>query len=329
MQFTRYFSRNRNIDIPCSKSGIFEIDEATIEVFEKRNEPLSKSSIEQSLMSSYKNRSAILEDVIVTRNGRLYKNNQLIGEIVGCKYDDIKDSRMLDPNIYNNVISISGIWTNGIWHFPCEAFCGLMKHKITEDMKIHVHTKTPYVLYWLSLLGIKDQQVIDGNIRVKKLLIPELGAPGQPYPEQIDWLHNILKKSIDIYPDNLLIVIRRRNSRPILNHDEVYKRCHELAINKGLKIYVHDDNKLPSIKTQHSLFKCAKILVAPHGGGNVNLLAMDKNTTFVEIIDKSWPNICFMRLAYHRNINYYSVSSVDGNANIERLENVFKKISNK
>ena len=329
MQFTSYFPKNNNIDIPCSKKGILDIDKPTVKVFQLRNESVTKSSFDQSLMSSYKNRNAILTDVIVTRNGRIYKNNQLIGEIVGCKYDDIKDSRIVEPYIYNNVISISGVWTPGIWHFPCEAFCALMKHKITGDMKIHVHTKYPYVMYWLSLLDIKDHQVIDGNIRVKKLLIPELGAPGSPYPEQIDWLHNIIIKSIDIYPDNLLILIRRRNSRPILNYDEVYKRCHELARNKGLKLYVHDDNNLPSIKTQHSLFKCAKILVAPHGGGNVNLLAMDENTNFVEIIDKSWPNICFMRLAYHRNINYYSVSSVDGNANIERLENVFKKISNK
>ena len=36
------------------------------------------------------------------------------------------------------------------------------------------------------LIGITEDQVIDRNIRAKQLLIPELGAAGSPYAEQID-----------------------------------------------------------------------------------------------------------------------------------------------
>ena len=56
-------------------------------------------------MSSYKNRNALLHDVIVTANGRIYKNNKKIGQIMGCESDEIKDNRVLDPTKYDYVIS--------------------------------------------------------------------------------------------------------------------------------------------------------------------------------------------------------------------------------
>lgn len=329
MPVVKYFQQNKSIEIPCKTEGILFFDNTVRNIFNKKYGGVTRSSIEQSLMSSYKNRSATLENVIVTANGRIYKNNKNIGQIMGCESDEIKDERLLDPNIYDNVISISGVWTYGIWHFPSEALSALMKHKITENTKIHVSYKTPYVLYWLSLIGINENQVIHRNIYTKKLFIPELGAGGSPYAEQIAWLSLLVRKSVKKKKDKLLILVKRTRSRPMKNYQDVYNKCVKLANDMNLTLYIHDDDNMPSIKTQHGAFKSAEILVAPHGGGNINLLAMDEGTSFVEIIDSQWPNICFCRVALYKNINYYGVGSTNWNADIQSLTDVFKKISNK
>ena len=325
MPFMKYFEKNTSIDRPSNTKGVLYIDDHA----NKSLGNVTRESIDQTLMSSYKNRSAILDDVIVTANGRIYKNNQFIGEIIGCRSDDVFDTRILDNKVYDYVISISGVWTYGIWHFPTEALSALMKCNIPDNALIHVHSKTNYVMYWLSLIGIQKNRVIEGNIHAKKLFIPELGYGGSPYPEQIDWLSNIVKKSVKKREENLLILIKRTKSRVLKNYNEVHDKCKELAKEMNLTLYIHDDDKLPSVKDQHIAFKSAKILVAPHGGGNINLLAMDEDTTFIEIMDDKWPNKCFLRVAVHMNINYYGVSSKNWIADIKSLSDVFKKISNK
>lgn len=336
MQFVKYFEKNTSIERKCNTKGILYFDNTVRNIFNNNNNSnnnktygeVTRTSLENSLMSSYKNRNATLYNVIVTANGRLYQNNKKIGEIIGCWSEKTKDDRLLDSTLYDYVISISGVWTYGIWHFPTEALTALMKHKIAENVKIHVHTKTPYVLYWLSLIGINEDQVIHRNIRAKQLFIPELGAAGSPYAEQIDWLSELVRKSVIKKKEKLLILVKRTRTRPILNYNMVYAECLKLASIMNLTLYIHDDDNLPSIKNQHAAFKSAKVLVAPHGGGNVNMVAMDEGTSFIEITDDKHSNICFLRVALYKNINYYGVGSKNWNADIKSLIYVFKKISN-
>ena len=328
MSIIKYFPKHTSFDIKCECKGELFFDEKTSNVLTERYGSLTRQSIESWLMSSYKNREATLNNVIVTKNGRIYKDFQHIGTIIGCECHETKDNNVIDSNVYSNVISISGIWTYGIWHFPTESLCALMNTKIPSDAKIHVHTMTNYVLYWLSLIGISRDRVIDGNIRATNLLIPELGACGSPYPEQITWLNNIVRTSVNASSDKLLILSKRTHSRQLKNYQEVYEASYKLAVKMGLKLYIHDDSKLPSIKQQHSAFKSASIIIAPHGGGNINILAMSEGTDFIEIMDSSWPNNCFLRVAAYLNINYYGVHSKNGIVDIDSLQNVCKKLSN-
>lgn len=328
MSIIKYFPKHTSFDIKCDCKGKLFFDEKTTNILTKKYGTLTRASIESWLMSSYQNRKANLNNVIVTKNGKIYKDFQHIGTIIGCECDEIKDNNVIDNNVYPNVISISGIWTWGIWHFPTESLSALMSTKMPSDAKIHVHTKTKYVLYWLSLIGISQDRVIDGNIRATNLLIPELGACGSPYPEQITWLNNIVRSSVNATSDKLLILSKRTHSRQLKNYQEVYEASYKLAVKMGLKLYIHDDSKLPSIKEQHSAFKSASIIIAPHGGGNINILAMSEGTDFIEIMDSSWPNNCFLRVAAYLNINYYGVHSENYIVNIDSLQNVCKKLSN-
>ena len=144
MSIVRYFEKNTTIDRKCDTKGILYFDNTVRNIFNTpsaqngiitiNNTPgeLTRTSLESSLMSSYKNRSITLYNVIVTANGRLYQNNKKIGEIIGCWCDKTKDNTVLDSTVYDYVISISGVWSYGIWHFPTEALTALMKHKITK-----------------------------------------------------------------------------------------------------------------------------------------------------------------------------------------------------
>lgn len=328
MSIIKYFPKNTSCDIKCECKGELFFDEKTSNVLTEKYGSLTRQSIESWLMSSYKNREATLNNVIVTKNGRIYKDFQHIGTIISCECEREEDNNVIDSNVYSNVISISGIWTWGIWHFPTESLCALMNTKIPSDAKIHVHTMTNYVLYWLSLIGISRDRVIDGNIRATNLLIPELGACGSPYPEQITWLNNIVRTSVNASSDKLLILSKRTHSRQLKNYQEVYEASYKLARKMGLLLYIHDDSNLPPIRHQHSAFKSASIIIAPHGGGNINILAMGEGTNFIEIMDSSWPNNCFLRVAAYLNINYYGVHSKNGIVDIDSLQNVCEKLSN-
>jgi hypothetical protein len=198
---------------------------------------------------------------------------------------------------------------------------------VPPNAKIHVNTKTKWVITWLKLVGIDPDRVIHGTIRAKTLIIPEQGACGNPYPEQIDWLTNISREHTKLLPFKLLILSKRTKTRCYSNFEQVEIICLQLARKLGLQLYLHDDSKLPTLKDQQQAFRNTSVVIATHGGGNVHLLAMDEGTTFIEIMDTTHMNGCFLRLAVYKNINYYGVNSINDVVDLNSLITVCRKIS--
>lgn len=330
MQVIKYFEQSTTTDRGCSTRGTLHCDAIVASGLRKRYGDLSRAQIEQSLMTSYKNRCATLSNVTVTSTGKIFRNGHRIGQIVVCSnFPDAEENKYIDDRQHDLVVSISGVWSWGIWHFPCESFCALINTGIPTDAKIHVNAATNYVRSWLKLIGIEDDRIIHGTVKAKTLIVPEQGACASPYPEQIDWLTNICRQDTELLPFRLLILSKRTKSRGWRNFKQVENVCVQLAQKLGLRLYLHDDSNLPSLKDQQRAFRNASIVVAPHGGGNVHILAMDEGTTLIEVMSVTHIERCFLRLAVYRNINYYGVNSVNGVVDLNSLIDVCEKISNK
>ena len=82
------------------------------------------------------------------------------------------------------------------------------------------------------------------------------------------------------------------------------KLCKNYCKTNNLRFYLHDDLFLPTLKEQLEIFNKAKIIMGPHGGGGVNLIAAKEKTYFIEFLNEQDINICYTQLAHHLNINY-------------------------
>ena len=333
MSLRKYFEKSNTVDLECSTRGVLFCDAVVASVIRKTYGDLSRAKIEQTLMTSYKNRCATFDNVTVTSSGNIIKDDVIVGKIGACIADndanDDEENKYIDPKNYEIVVSLAGMWSWGSWHFPCESLCALMSKDIPHNAKIHVSQDTGYVRAWLREAGISRDRVIHGTVKTKTLIVPEQGACGSPYPEQIDWLTNISIKDTYILPIRLLILSRRNHKRAFTNFKQVYDISMKLAERLGLQLYIHDDSKLPPLKHQQQAFRNASVVIAPHGGGNVHLLAMSEGSTLVEIMDVMHVEICFLRLAVYKNINYYGVNSIRGAVDVKSLIDVCRKISYK
>lgn len=274
----------------------------------------------------------ILNDAKILENGDILYNN-LFYRTTHHENDNIQINK--DENINNNrcddVICLSGKWSSDVFHFPFEFLCGLRMVNNYMDKKIHVK-KNNYVCQWLGLCGIKQENIICGNVYASNVIVPCFPFCGNPSVRDIFWLKNIIYNNITKQPQQTyalsnIILVCRNKSRTIKNYEEI-KNCVELyAINEGLNLIIHDDNELSDLKSQLQYFHEAAIVITPHGGSEINLLACKNNTNIIELMDIEYTNICFARIAYYLNLNYYAIETVDFFLNIDVLRSILKKIS--
>jgi hypothetical protein len=279
----------------------------------------------------YLNDFGIFKYCFVDSNGIIvYKNNKFLIN-GGClwKNSEIRFSTAINIIKYSNVISIACKWGAEIWHFPYEAFVALkmVPNDILKICKIHVTKKTKYVIEWLNFMNINESQIIEGNILAENLYIPRMGKCGNPYYSQLLWINDIIYKHLN--NNNKLeyvILVKRNKTRILKNHNELKIELQTFCDKHSLKLIIHDDQKLPSLKDQHKLFNKAKYVFAPHGAAGINISAMKKESWYIELLDDNDINICYSRLCYLLDINYYGLSMNNYIMDLEKLKDIYKTI---
>ena len=237
-----------------------------------------------------------------------------------------------NSKIYDNVISIAELWGDKIWHFPLEAIVALKNIPNLKNTYLHITKKTEFCLNWIEFLKIpiEKDKIIDGDIFAKNLIIPEMGNCGEPNYDLTLWLQNRIYRCIpQSFDHNYMILIKRNFKRIVKNNDELTSICKKFSEKLKLKLYIHDDFLLPPLINQMSIFHKAKIIIAPHGAGSVNLLACKPNSIFLEFlpISQELINTCYIKLANYLNIHYYGIPyQTNNNVEIELVENQFKLI---
>lgn len=205
--------------------------------------------------------------------------------------------------------------------------------KILYDKKIYIQVtqKTKYIVDWLKIINIESDRIIDGLCHGKEVYIPKLCKCGNPRYNEILWLKNNVNKIINNIIDNneknnLLILIKRNNSRQLSNFTELLELVKNICNNNNLELYIHDDNNLPCLNNQFSIFNRAKYVFAPHGAGGIHLLSLNKDATFIEFLDIENINLCYTRLAYFLNVNYIAIPYKNKLINQEKINEILCKI---
>jgi hypothetical protein len=223
---------------------------------------------------------------------------------------------------YKKIISIAALWANGVWHFPMEALVALKLIHNFEDTYLHITQKSKLCLSWINLvnINISPDRIIDNTIYAEELILPEMGLCGNPYYDQLLWLRDRVHYSIpDNSLQNLFILIKRNARRSIKNHAIIENICKNFCKQRNLQFYLHDDLFLPPLKEQMAIFNKAKVIIGPHGGGGTNLVATKNTTCFIEFLNTSDINLCYTRIAYLLNIEYFGITyDLSEGVNIKR-----------
>lgn len=259
-------------------------------------------------LGSYRGRKATFNDVLVFSSGWIIqKTRHLAVRNGGC----LSQSGLLVHNAtvarYKRVVSIAVFWGEGSWHFPMEALAGLAYITETEIWSsfIHVTQKNNLVLQWLKLVGINEKRVIHGTILADYLIVPEIGKCGSPSLNHIQWLYK--KRNISVPTKRNTVLLIKRNKNRVMPYFAKIQSIVENFANVGnLNFLLHDDNDLPSLPVQLQRFANASIVIGPHGGGMVNLIASSKGTCVIEFAPME-ANVCYMRLSYLLGLTYVAI----------------------
>mmetsp|Transcript_13732 Transcript_13732/g.18786 ORF Transcript_13732/g.18786 Transcript_13732/m.18786 type:complete len:295 (-) Transcript_13732:40-924(-) len=280
---------------------------------------------------------ATFENVFSNRYGLIVnQKNQKAVRNGGCfhmgapKYF-VMDDRSLKQ--YDTVISLTS-GASGTWHFPMESLVALayVSNETLSSSYIHVPSKGSFILQWLQLLGISNDRIIDDNVlSTKTLIVPEMGRCGAPYLTQLNWLREMyLPKSLSERSLlNQIVLIKRTKSRTLSNFDQVAIAVQQYAAQKQWTVIIHSDDKLPPLVDQIRIFTQSKMVVAPHGAGELFAAFLSKDAALVELISEGQACLVYARMAYIQKIQYAQVlMNATNRVDVQQLLDAMKYVDN-
>ena len=282
-------------------------------------------------IEKYKNDYIRLDKAYANNYGVILTNNNETFLNGGCLCGNTNYSFGENVQYLDQVISITGMWADGIWHFPFEALVALMAvpEDILKNSKIHVAKISNFITQWFDILNIPSSKLVTGDVFAEKLYVPRMGKCGNPYYEQVLWLQNNIKKNIPEAKKEYIILIKRNNRRKLKNHDTLQSLLQSFCDNRNLSLYIHDDDNLPTLIEQQRIFSKAKAVFAPHGAGGINIIAMKTSSWYIEFLSTEDINICYSRLAYLCNVNYIGLSMSNFSINLNKIIKVLIDLNTK
>ena len=119
-----------------------------------------------------------------------------------------------DITTYNEVFTITQVWGENYYTFLAEALPRLLPYLVflreRTTIRIHVSETTPFVMRYLTFLGIGGIRVITGNVRARVLYVP-MGTPCRdPPPYTTQLMASYLQSPVDNVTKDAIVIVRRR-----------------------------------------------------------------------------------------------------------------------
>lgn len=147
-------------------------------------------------------------------------------------------------------------------------------------------------------------------VYVRKLLLPEPTPCGFLHPAKAHDTRAVILAALDRHGASAaeksgILVVRRRESRVIVNHDQLVDSLRRALPDECITEF--DEHDLPEEGLpQWAFFHHAKVVVAPHGAGLSNMLACSSPTAIVEFMGVGKEaNRCFWSLATSLGLEYH------------------------
>lgn len=284
---------------------------------------------------------AVFMNAFVSENGDV-KNASFSLQGKSCNAAPSLISRILStadilPQ-YDSVATISHYWGYGYFHFVAENLIRvpliLNSLQRNQNMKLHVNARWPFVLSLLKILDVDSSRVIQGRITAKKVLVPEPIACGDPPANLLQLLqHYILKKiphqivagpSLEDRGLCNILIVKRQGHRSITNHNEMVLRIASAQGCDVNEVIVHTGKE--TALDQLSMFRSARIVVAPHGAGLVNIIVCREGTTVLELMVQK-VNICYMSMAFKLGLYYIMMSVLKATQHAEMTVDIPNVVS--
>ena len=147
--------------------------------------------------------------------------------------------------------------------------------------------------------------------RVKLGYLPNVGGSTHYYLARDVLLHELFevidKLEREGKPVKLVILTTRKRTRKIENEALVRVAVKEFATTNNFLFYEHTDVEELPVVDQLRLHRLASIVVGPHGGAEVSLIAMrPRHSCVIELIDWGQP-WCYARVARTMQLNYIAL----------------------
>jgi len=109
-----------------------------------------------------------------------------------------------------------------------------------------------------------------------------------------------------------LVVKRSNGARSLTNHDALLLALTAIELPCLWAVLEPVDINTPgSMQHAASLFRKARLIIAPHGGSLANLLFSPQGATLLELLPQFRPNLCYERLCRALGIQYVGLVSPD------------------
>lgn len=270
---------------------------------------------------------AVLSNVTLFNSGHQYLNvvdtQYVYQDKYGCgveQEENIRKEGSVSP--LGRSILLVQKWSDEVYHFIVENLPRLALIRaaglLHGNFSIIVSGQGQHVLRYLDLFGLSQVPLITVPQPKESFLVEELVLPmrmkcGFPFSPAVMFLRSwaceqhpsLLEYWNQASKSPTLLLIRRKGSRSIWNHDHLLAQLH-LAWNGSVRLY-HGN----SLENVLNLFGSATVVMGPHGAGFSNMMFSRLGVGVVEFshpISKKL-NLCYRALAVHLQCKAYSLLS--------------------
>ncbi|KAJ3216763.1 hypothetical protein HK099_005749 [Clydaea vesicula] len=261
----------------------------------------------------------------ITMRGYLRKGNKLIipNEACWSWHHGQVEGHFIPIQVNQPVFIITVYWMDNVWHVLGETMGRMAVHydylMSNKNILIHVAETHPNTMSAraMAFFGFPSERLISGAVNAPIALLPELPLYcGVPSYYQMKMLKKLVLKRLAtyypqlideskvVYEDYILVIKRSGSYRKVLNHDEMMAGLKSTFSQFKFKIF--NDNPSPSIEESFWIFRNARLIIAPHGAGESNLLACREGTTVVEMLtNDNFIHVAYALSSQNLGLNYH------------------------
>ena len=260
----------------------------------------------------------VAKSATVTPEGNVYVKHIKI-QSNGCNYDD---SGVKVFQSYDEIYSIAMWAAHSIYHWMIDSISrmAVMLEFLRKNVSIRIHLKVrnKQIDEIFKALGIDPDRIITGHAFGKIVYVPRATNCYETSPLDLQIMsveyRKFIGQTMNETSHNSIVYIRRtKEHRRFADNVQIEKITKDLSEKYGLKFELFADDNLPSVNETLRMFYRARVIVAGHGAGLLNMQYSRPGTIVIEANDYLANCPCFLIMAHVLGHKYHAIPATGGN----------------